>query len=314
MISDEPRQPKLTRLIFLPDVFANEWFDMKVSFKQQLTPGIRRWTCRVVLATVILSAGFSNAQDSRHYLIRGDEPPGLAAQKMVLSNPRLAHVQQPVQVVVPDGALISVWMGGGFGANFLQTVTAQMEIGPVYRFKVSSIPRIQGQVVNQELYPSIELLNKLNPPEDLQQQFPVVVTITLDDLAKALAGKLVTKVIYLEDPETALPFRQMENDQQYFDVGPTEDPMRTAERMGRPMAILRIGSRVPDFVSDVEFQMNPGPAQVQPGVPQVGGRQIDVSDDIGFEEMDPIRIPDRTTMPPQVPARDLGAVPTGIRR
>ena len=302
---------------------------MKYSIIGNFNVGRCRCVGMALLAIIWLLNGWLCAQDSRHYLIRGDEPPGLAAQKMVLSNPKLANAQQPVQVVAPEGALISVWMGAGFGTNFLQSMTSQMQIGPVYRFKVSNLPRIRGRLAKQDVYPSIELLNKLNPPEGLQQQFPVVVTITVDDLTRALEGQLVTKVIYLEDPDTALPYRQFNNDQPSFDVGNTEDPLRVAERMGRPMAILRIGSRVPDFNNDPEFQMSPGPLEIMPGAPlsavpqfalpqaessqTVQERAINVTDEIHFDEVQPIRIPDRS-QPSVMPLHDYGSLPYGIQR
>ena len=116
-----------------------------------------------------------------------------------------------------------------------------MMIGPVYRFKITNIPRNFGT----ELYPSIEILNKLNPPKGMENEFPIEVVISEDDLNRAIDGKLVTKVIYLENPETALPHRHRADEQPYFDVGGGEDPLRAAEKLGRPMAILRIGSRVP---------------------------------------------------------------------
>jgi hypothetical protein len=34
--------------------------------------------------------------------------------------------------------------------------------------------------------------------------------------------------------------------QRYFEVGPQEDPLYVADRLGRPMVILRMGSRVPE--------------------------------------------------------------------
>ena len=64
-------------------------------------------------------------------------------------------------------------------------------------------------------------------------------------MKEAIAGRFVTKVIYLEDPENAIPVRQLKDDQRYFDVGPGEDAYHTAEGLGRPMAIVKIGSRAP---------------------------------------------------------------------
>jgi hypothetical protein len=35
--------------------------------------------------------------------------------------------------------------------------------------------------------------------------------------------------------------------QRYFEVRADEDPLKVADRLGRPMAIIRMGSRTPDY-------------------------------------------------------------------
>jgi hypothetical protein len=100
---------------------------------------------------------------------------------------------------------------------------------------------------NVQLYPTLELVNRLYPPPGYAERFPVVVDITLDDLRTASEGTLVTRVIYLEDPQTptphTIPYRE---EQPSFDVLPQEDPFAVADELGRPMAIIRIGSRTLD--------------------------------------------------------------------
>ena len=57
-------------------------------------------------------------------------------------------------------------------------------------------------------------------------------------------------MIYLEDPERALPVGKGEKDQNWFDVGPGKDPLVVADSLGRPVAIVRMGGRVPDAPKD----------------------------------------------------------------
>jgi hypothetical protein len=52
-------------------------------------------------------------------------------------------------------------------------------------------------------------------------------------------------VIYLEDVQTAPPIRDEPGQQRYFEIAQHQDAMMAADRLGRPMAILRMGSRVP---------------------------------------------------------------------
>ena len=56
---------------------------------------------------------------------------------------------------------------------------------------------------------------------------------------------MVTRVFYVEDPAHALPAAQQSNQSLSFDVKRGKDPLRVADSLGRPVAILRLGARVP---------------------------------------------------------------------
>ena len=168
-------------------------------------------------------------------------PPGAIAWRRQLIEPSLETFSQPVKVVVPDGVNVQVWNQGSFGQTGAQDLLVGLQIGPVYRLKVTT--SIRG--VSQDIYPSIELVDRLYPPDGLRLKHPVKIVIDPADVENALSGKLVNKVIYLENPKTALPYRQAADDQPFFDVPYSADAYEVAESMGRPMAILRIGSRQP---------------------------------------------------------------------
>src|SRR5258708_13221892 len=96
--------------------------------------------------------------------------------------------------------------------------------------------------------------------------------IAQDDIDQALQGKFVTRVIYVEDPHKAYPFRN-ENGQTWFDIEPGRNPLAVADELGRPVAILRMGGRVPDQGADPNFYFRspswinhppPTPAPPQP--------------------------------------------------
>ena len=103
--------------------------------------------------------------------------------------------------------------------------------------------------VTQEVYPSIEMIDRLHQPAEFRLRHPVKVVIDPADIESALGGRMVNKVIYLEDPKTALPYRQTTFEQPYFDVSYGANPIEVAESMGRPIAVVRIGSRRPDLAS-----------------------------------------------------------------
>ena len=177
-------------------------------------------------------------------------PPGAVGQHQLLRGGPLPGYFQPVRVYAPSGAKVALSADGSFFPAQRNETQAGMLIGSVYRLKVTEIPRQEGH----ELYPTVEVINRLYPPRGEEHKFPIQVEIAYDDMLAALNGRFVTRVIYLENPEIARPERDDPEHQSYFDVLPTEDPLLTADRLGKPMAILRIGSRVPtDDELDMQF-------------------------------------------------------------
>ncbi len=148
---------------------------------------------------------------------------------------------QLIQIQAPRGVLI--WLASE-GTLRPQTapLTVGLLVGHTYRFGVTGIPNNEGF----EVFPTIEVSDRLDPPSGQEVRFPIPVQLTLEELEMALAGKLVTRVIYLEDPETPLPLAEDPSEQRYFEASPGEDPFELASQLGRPMAILRMGSRLPD--------------------------------------------------------------------
>ena len=71
-------------------------------------------------------------------------------------------------------------------------------------------------------------------------------------------------MIYVEDPNLAIPIAEKTpSDTRWFNVAPGEDPLVTADGLGRPIAILRIGGRIPEAdQNDVNFVYGAAPAIV----------------------------------------------------
>lgn len=217
-------------------------------------------TCFGVAAAWLVILAGQSAFAQSNYLITGGEPPGMASQKMILSQPALAGYPQPVELIAPGNARLRVAQGGQFGEAYEGKIRVRLPIGALYRFELSQLPEELNLPEGTRLYPTIELLNRIYPPLDQVDQFPVSIVLNRDDLQLAADGKLVTKVIYLEDPETALPIRHPEGDQPTVDVLASEDPLRVAERLGKPMAIVRVGSRVPtatDLAAESDYRFPP---------------------------------------------------------
>jgi hypothetical protein len=74
------------------------------------------------------------------------------------------------------------------------------------------------------------------------------VELTLNELLMAADGRFITRVIYVEDPQLAVPVADKpDSETRWFDVRPGDDPLVTADSLGRPIAILRMGGRVPEM-------------------------------------------------------------------
>jgi uncharacterized repeat protein (TIGR01451 family) len=205
-----------------------------------------------------VSARFANSNDV----------PGNVAFTSLLANPQWVGRVQPVKLMLPEKTIVSTWQGSWVDCEYADPTVAT-SIGPIYQV------RIKGEFRTRtfDLFPTLEMVSCLNPPAELQLRFPVLVAISEDDIEQALAGRLVTKVIYVENPETALPYRQLCNGHQaFFDVTDLEDPIKTASRLGRPIAILRLGTRQP---SDEEMSYSSATAIPLTVFPPQAARELE---------------------------------------
>jgi hypothetical protein len=176
-----------------------------------------------------------------HYLNKADMPPGVIGLRQLERGGPLAGYFQPVQVTAPAGTLVSLAQDGGFSPPQANKLLAGMLIGQVYRFKVANLPGHEGQ----EIFPTVEVIDRLYPPPGQAGRFPIPIELTAEELMFALDGRYVLRVIYLEDVQSAPPVRDEPGKQRYYEIAPGQDAMIAADRLGRPMAILRMGSRVP---------------------------------------------------------------------
>ena len=255
------------------------------------------------LALLILIAGLVSQavaqQRPNHYFHSADMPPGSIGWGQLMRGGPLPGYFQPVEISGPDGARISLAVGGLFESPQPAPVTVGMLVGRVYRIKVSHIPLREGY----EVYPSIEIINRLYPPAGQENRFPIPIQLTREELEMALRGQFVTRVIYLENPRTALPRREDPKRQRYFGVGPGQDPLKVADGLGRPMAILRLGSRTPEIdPSTGKFLFDSTPWIQLPRVENPSAGAVQKAEHIAADRLPP-RPPDT---PAQSTARGAG--------
>jgi len=208
------------------------------------------------MATVLASALAAAAEPAVHYQHAGDMPPGAIGSLQLTRGGPLPGYFQPVEIMAPQGALVSLAAGADFQPPAAGPLGAAMLIGAVYRLKVIHIENHEGQ----EVYPTIEVIDRLYPPVGQEYRFTIPVDISQEEIELALSGRFVTRVIYLEDPRNPLPIAEQPDEQTCFQVAPGDDPLDVADRLGRPMAILRIGGRLPDADGpDASFLYNSPP-------------------------------------------------------
>ena len=195
----------------------------------------------------LLPWGMAGAQDgsaSRKYLLLPPmTPPGMAAEWAARIG-KGGPCFQPVRVEVPKGGRVT-WYAGGAERGMVLNAPAQagLLVGATYRLRLSDMPDYPGA----ELYPSIEVLDRLHPPAGRQAEFPVPVQFSDEEIQNALDGRLVTKVVYLEQPNRAVPGPALlGNSLPARPIPPRENPLEVADVQGRPMLIVRLGGRIPD--------------------------------------------------------------------
>jgi len=183
-------------------------------------------------------------------LLHDDMPPGMVGAIQLQRQPALRGFFQPVEFRGLDGMKFALVSNGMFTDNTLGPARAAFLVGPVYRFRMTNIPNEP----EAELFPTLEVIDRTYPPSEREHRFPIIVDIDQTDIDAALRGDMVTRVIYLEDSTNAEPVSYAGGPQRVFDIKIAEDSLRTADYYGRPLAILRIGSRIPDVIEGPEAE------------------------------------------------------------
>lgn len=204
-----------------------------------LTAGVR---LAVAMALLGAASQVLAQQANVHRWTTGNMPPGAVGQLQLQRGGPLPGYFQPVEIIAPAGTEVALANANQFAAAEPAPLKAGLLIGSVYRLRVTNIPLHLGQ----ELFPTVELINRLYPPVGQELRFTIPIELSSDDLELALQGRFITRVIYLEDPRRALPVAAAANAPNWFDAAPGRDPLAVADALGRPVAILRMGGRLPD--------------------------------------------------------------------
>lgn len=169
--------------------------------------------------------------------------PGVtAAWNATRNNSTPGYYFQPVRLQLPVEGAVAIYAGPAYQMVPLAApAQAAVLVGHVYRMRISDMPQYPGV----ELYPTIEVLDRLHPPLGQADEFPVPIELSEEDIELAISGRLVTKVIYLEQPQLARPLAQGETIP-VATIPESRNVLAEADLLGRPMMILRLGSRGPN--------------------------------------------------------------------
>jgi uncharacterized repeat protein (TIGR01451 family) len=209
--------------------------------------------------------------DSRYVPLDQNVPVGRIGRWTGIIGKGLAGTFQSVQVTVPTSGKVTVYNGGPeTGAVLEAPAQFTIGVGCVYRLKIAGIPDFPGV----ELYPTIEIFDRLHPPPGREFEFPVPIPITAEEIEKALNGGMVTKVIYLEQPQFAVTgdlapalLNRM--------LPPDRNLLIEADRLGRPMILLRLGGRTPDEGRPEDgFFFPPAPLSVEQHPPRASAADV----------------------------------------
>jgi uncharacterized repeat protein (TIGR01451 family) len=175
-------------------------------------------------------------------------PLGAFGQGMpTAAHPAMAHPAVPqaapllyVRFGGTPGMQVTLFPGGIAGTTFPAPVEAGLRPGYIYRVEISGLAGLPGVA----LYPTIEVRGTLQLPANLRAaDYPAPVILSPEDIGRILSGSLLTKVIYLEPPESALPVETLPGVALERELRPGDDILEEARSLGRPLLIVRVGTK-----------------------------------------------------------------------
>ena len=215
--------------------------------------------CITTVFAVPTAAQNPSSVHDRHFRDSGLHPPGQVGQGLLSRGGPIPGYFQPIEVRAPLGTQLAFVANGQFGPPLLAPTKAGMLIGAVYRMKITNIPDLEGI----EVFPTIEVINRIYPPRGLEAKFAIPIHLSQREIKMAVQGFYVTRVIYLEDPTNPIPVDEPIGRQRTLDIRYTDDPLHVADKLGRPVAIMRIGSRSPPLnVQTGQFMFSSPPIQI----------------------------------------------------
>src|SRR5262245_10870259 len=144
--------------------------------------------------------------------------------------------------IVPKDVRVTAFPGTAMSRMYDTPSVFGLRPGYIYRFELNNLPYYPGK----SLYPEIELRGTLVPRPGMKyMDYPIPVVLSEEDIEKVMKGAVITKVIYLEDPDKALPAEVRPDAPVAMPDGTEQAAIKAAINHGRLMAIVRVGNLKP---------------------------------------------------------------------
>lgn len=145
-----------------------------------------------------------------------------------------------VKVVAPEGARATFYPGGDVKRTLNTPTPIALRPGYRYHFRLDNLP----DMIGVSLFPSIEIRGSLNPPRGFDiSKYPVPIVLNENDLVRIRQGALVTKVLYLEDPNQAIPEQSDPNLPLEINSPNELEAIQEGRDRGRIMVVFRVGEK-----------------------------------------------------------------------
>jgi uncharacterized repeat protein (TIGR01451 family) len=143
-----------------------------------------------------------------------------------------------VRFAGPAGLQVTFYQGAARPQELPAPVTVGLRPGYLYRMRLTGLPGRPGV----SLAPTLQVCGTLHLSPRLRAgDYPAPVSFSDLEIEQILRGVLLTKLVYLEDPERAAPVRA--DGSLELDVPPDRNLLEEVRDYGRPVLLIRVGQR-----------------------------------------------------------------------
>lgn len=144
-----------------------------------------------------------------------------------------------VRFLTPPGTHVTFYPTRQLSRTFDAPVTVGLRPGYIYRVKLSGF-----QPSEPNFYPTLEVRGTLRLPKVIRAgDHPAPLVFSQEDINRVLNGAMITKVVFLENPEQALATATHAERPMEWTTPRGSNPLAEADARGRPLLIVRLGQR-----------------------------------------------------------------------